>query len=48
MKTESGDLTTLPQSIPEVRTAKALQENFPSQALSRTTWSRKVKGRPRR
>ncbi len=31
MKTESADLNTLPQSIPEVRTLKALQENFPSQ-----------------
>lgn len=31
MKTESSDLNTLPQSIPEVRTFKALQENFPSQ-----------------
>jgi RND superfamily putative drug exporter len=31
MKTEAGDLNTLPQSIPEVRTLKALQENFPSQ-----------------
>jgi len=31
MKTESGDLNSLPQSIPEVRTFKALQENFPSQ-----------------
>ncbi|WP_238164192.1 MMPL family transporter [Kribbella pittospori] len=31
MKTEPSDLNTLPQSIPEVRTFKALQENFPSQ-----------------
>jgi RND superfamily putative drug exporter len=31
MKTESGDLNTLPQTIPEVRTLKALQDNFPSQ-----------------
>jgi len=31
MKTEPSDLNTLPQSIPEVRTLKTLQENFPSQ-----------------
>ncbi|MFI6673604.1 MMPL family transporter [Kribbella sp. NPDC050470] len=31
MKTESADLNTLPQSIPEVRTLKDLQANFPSQ-----------------
>ncbi len=31
MKTESADLNTLPQSIPEVRTFKELQANFPSQ-----------------
>jgi RND superfamily putative drug exporter len=31
MKTESGDLNTLPQTIPEVRTLKTLQDNFPSQ-----------------
>ncbi|MFI7061787.1 MMPL family transporter [Kribbella sp. NPDC050124] len=31
MKTESADLNTLPQSIPEVRTLKELQANFPSQ-----------------
>ncbi|WP_406050579.1 MMPL family transporter [Kribbella sp. NBC_00889] len=31
MKTEPSDLNTLPQSIPEVRTFKALHENFPSQ-----------------
>jgi RND superfamily putative drug exporter len=31
MKTEPSDLNSLPQTIPEVRTFKALQENFPSQ-----------------
>jgi RND superfamily putative drug exporter len=31
MKTEPADLNTLPQSIPEVRTFKELQANFPSQ-----------------
>jgi putative drug exporter of the RND superfamily len=31
MKTESADLNTLPQTIPEVRTFKELQANFPSQ-----------------
>ncbi|MGW1340314.1 MMPL family transporter [Kribbella sp. NPDC002412] len=31
MKTEPADLNTLPQSIPEVRTLKDLQANFPSQ-----------------
>jgi RND superfamily putative drug exporter len=31
MKTEPADLNTLPQSIPEVRTLKELQANFPSQ-----------------
>ncbi len=31
MKTEPSDLNTLPQSIPEVRTLKDLQANFPSQ-----------------
>jgi putative drug exporter of the RND superfamily len=31
MKTEPSDLNTLPQSIPEVRTFKALQQKFPSQ-----------------
>jgi RND superfamily putative drug exporter len=31
MKTEPADLNTLPHSIPEVRTLKALQASFPSQ-----------------
>ncbi|WP_233712354.1 MMPL family transporter [Kribbella turkmenica] len=31
MKTEPADLNTLPQSIPEVRTFKELQANFPAQ-----------------
>lgn len=34
MKTEPGGLSTLPQSIPEVRTLTALQQNFPSQGMS--------------
>jgi RND superfamily putative drug exporter len=34
MKTEPGDLSTLPQSIPEVQTMSALQKNFPSQGMS--------------
>lgn len=34
MKTEPGGLSTLPQTIPEVRTMNALQENFPSRGMS--------------
>ena len=34
MKTEPGGLSTLPQTIPEVRTMTALQENFPSRGTS--------------
>ncbi|WP_433010725.1 MMPL family transporter [Kribbella sp. CA-294648] len=34
MKTEPGGLSTLPQSIPEVRTMNALQQNFPSQGMA--------------
>ncbi len=34
MKTEPGGLSTLPQSIPEVRTMTALQQNFPSQGMA--------------
>ncbi|WP_328329829.1 MMPL family transporter [Kribbella sp. NBC_00382] len=34
MKTEPGGLSTLPQSIPEVKTMQALQQNFPSQGMS--------------
>jgi RND superfamily putative drug exporter len=34
MKTEPGGLNTLPQSIPEVRTMTALQQNFPSQGMA--------------
>jgi putative drug exporter of the RND superfamily len=33
MKTEPGGLSTLPQSIPEVKTMTALQQNFPSQGM---------------
>ena len=47
MKTESADLNTLPQSIPEVRTLKELQANFPSQGGLRTTSSRKAEVRSR-
>ena len=34
MKTEPGDLSTLPQTIPEVKTMTALQQNFPSEGMS--------------
>ncbi|NEA36331.1 MMPL family transporter [Streptomyces sp. SID13031] len=34
MKTEPGGLSTLPRSIPEVRTMTALQQNFPSQGMA--------------
>ena len=34
MKTEPGGLSTLPQSIPEVKTMTALQQNFPSQGMA--------------
>ncbi|GAA1606196.1 MMPL family transporter [Kribbella sancticallisti] len=34
MKTEPGGLSTLPQSIPEVKTLTALQQNFPSQGMA--------------
>ncbi|WP_343975811.1 MMPL family transporter [Kribbella koreensis] len=33
MKTEPGGLSTLPQSIPEVKTMTALQKSFPSQGM---------------
>ncbi|MFC5266148.1 MMPL family transporter [Kribbella qitaiheensis] len=34
MKTEPGGLNTLPQTIPEVKTMTALQQNFPSEGMS--------------
>ncbi|ONI68507.1 RND transporter [Kribbella sp. ALI-6-A] len=34
MKTEPGGLSTLPQSIPEVKTMQQLQANFPSQGMA--------------
>ncbi|WP_238334633.1 MMPL family transporter [Kribbella amoyensis] len=34
MKTEPGGLDTLPQSIPEVKTMKTLQQNFPSEGMA--------------
>ncbi|TCN40395.1 RND superfamily putative drug exporter [Kribbella orskensis] len=34
MKTEPGGLSTLPQTIPEVKTMTALQQNFPSEGMA--------------
>jgi RND superfamily putative drug exporter len=34
MKTEPGGLNTLPQTIPEVKTMTALQQNFPSEGMA--------------
>ncbi len=44
LKTAPGGLDTLPQSIPEVATMKALQENFPSRGTSYTVVAKASSG----